>query len=267
MSDADAEELDAWVLGALLQMTSLMLREQRSHLSHMNAIGELCAQFRKGILALARELGADRAVAAVEAYHHLHPEAAKGPWHPEALTAMDTASWQQLYVNAEHDGSVGVVTISRESYNADVDAELNRAIDWLVAAGVERVVVTGDFHLATQMVGADTVEFFPALERESKGIEIAAAWSATARRLHDEFAVSVAFINGKRCLGGFLELMLHCHFVVAVDDASLGMPEVTLPVVPGMEGCHWPLRKVGSEQWPKEECIGKTKGHRRQVNE
>ena len=47
-----------------------------------------------------------------------------------------------------------------------------------------------------------------------------------------------------------LELLVHCHFVVAVDDAKLGMPEVTLPVVPGMEGCHWPFRKATPEQWP-----------------
>ena len=64
-------------------------------------------------------------------------------------------------------------------------------------------------------------------------------WSATARRLHDEFAVSVGVVNGKRCLGGMLELMMHCHVLIAVEGAQLGMPEVTLPVVPGMEGCHW----------------------------
>jgi hypothetical protein len=29
------------------------------------------------------------------------------------------------------------------------------------------------------------------------------------------------------------------------------MPEVTVPVVPGMEGCHWPFRKAGSGDWPK----------------
>ena len=29
------------------------------------------------------------------------------------------------------------------------------------------------------------------------------------------------------------------------------MPEVTLPVVPGMEGCHWPFRKARAEDWPK----------------
>jgi enoyl-CoA hydratase/carnithine racemase len=36
-----------------------------------------------------------------------------------------------------------------------------------------------------------------------------------------------------------------------VDGASLGMPEVTLPVVPGMEGCHWPLRKAKANDRPK----------------
>jgi enoyl-CoA hydratase/carnithine racemase len=158
---------------------------------------------------------------------------------------MDTPDWQQLYVNAEHDGTVGLVTISRESYNRDVDAELNRALDWLTAAKIDRVIVSGDFHLSTQMVGADTAEFYPALEREEAGEWIAAGWSRTARRLHADFAVSVGFVAGKRALGGMLELLAHCHFLVAIEGASLGFPEVTLPVVPGMEACHWPFRKVG----------------------
>jgi len=29
------------------------------------------------------------------------------------------------------------------------------------------------------------------------------------------------------------------------------MPEVTLPVVPGMEGCHWTFRKAARDQWPR----------------
>src|SRR5207237_5172974 len=56
---------------------------------------------------------------------------------------------------------------------------------------------------------------------------------------------------GKRCLGGMLELMIHCHHLVAVEDAQLGWPEVTLPVVPGMEGCHWPFRHAAPEHWPR----------------
>jgi enoyl-CoA hydratase/carnithine racemase len=247
----EEEEFRTWILGPLFQMASLMLHEERSHLSQLNSIGELCAQFRRGILALIREHGPAAVTATVEKYHRLHPEAAGGCWYPEVFDDTATPEWQQLYVNAEHDGQVGVVTIGRESYNSDVDRELHQALDWLKAAGVDAVIVTGDFHLATQMVGADTAEFFPALENTDEGIRIATEWSRTARRLADDFGVSVGFVNGKRCLGGFLELLMHCRYLVAVDSAVLGMPEVTLPVVPGMEGCHWPFRRTRPEHWPR----------------
>jgi enoyl-CoA hydratase/carnithine racemase len=200
---------------------------------------------------VARGAGADEVRGRVEAYHKVHPAAAASSWYPAVFDQMDQPEWQQLYVNAEHDGNVGVISISRESYNSDVDAELNRAIDWLKAAGIERVIVSGDFHLSTQMVGADTSEFYPALEKLEEGLRIATAWSRTARRLEDEFKTSVGFLNGKRCLGGMLELMLHCNYLVSVDSTDLGFPEVTLPVVPGMEGCHWPFRKSSPDDWPK----------------
>ncbi|MHC4274809.1 MAG: enoyl-CoA hydratase/isomerase family protein, partial [Planctomycetota bacterium] len=250
--DAEGEkDFEAWILGPMFQMTSLILHEQRAHLAHINAIGELCAQFRSGILAFIRARGAESVIKTVEAYHRLEPAAAGKAWHPGAFEAIGSPQWQQLYVNAEHDGTVGVVTISRESYNGDVDRELNRALDWLKAAGIERMILTGDFHLATQMVGADTSDFYPALEAEGEGRRVSGDWSRTARRLDDEFRTSVAFVNGKRCLGGMLELATHCHYLVAVEDAQLGMPEVTVPVVPGMEGCHWPFRKAASGDWPK----------------
>ncbi|MBU1318611.1 MAG: hypothetical protein KKG33_02310 [candidate division Zixibacteria bacterium] len=251
LGDDEEADFQSWILGPVIQMTSLMLHERRSHLSHINAIGELCAQFRPGILAYIRGLGADSAIKKVESYHTLHPEAAGCCWYPDAFSQIEGQEWQQLYVNAEHDGNVGVITIGRESYNSDVDAEVNRAIDWLLNDGIDRVIVTGDFHLASQMVGADTSEFFPALSKAEKGLQISSTWSRTARRFENKFKVSVGFINGKRCLGGFLELLLHCHYLVATEGSTLGMPEVTLPVVPGMEGCHWPFRKTRSEDWPK----------------
>jgi enoyl-CoA hydratase/carnithine racemase/3-hydroxyacyl-CoA dehydrogenase len=247
----DEERFTTWVGGAVMQMTALMVKEQRSHFAQINAIGELCAQFRQGVMAAIRELGADKAIACVQAYHQLHPAAAASAWHPEVFERIGEPEWQQLYVNAEHDGTVGVIAISRESYNHDVDAELNRAIDWLKAAGIDRVIVSGDFHLSTQMVGADTSEFFPALSDVAAGEAVSSAWSRTARRLHTEFATSVGVVTGKRCLGGMLELMTHCHFVLATDGTQLGFPEVTLPVVPGMEGCHWPFRKATEAQWPR----------------
>ncbi len=243
----EEEEFKTWVYGGLIHMTSLILHEKRAHLSHINSIGELCAQFRRGILSVIRTLGTEEAVRLAAGYHRLHPEAAKSAWYPDVFEHIYDPHWQQLYVNAEHDGTVGVITIGRESYNQDVNDELNRAIDWLKAAGIERVIVTGDFHLSTQLVGADTSDFFPGLENEEASFNISKSWSVTARRLHNEFKVSVGFINGKRCMGGCLELLMHCHYLIAYDNADLGMPEVTLPVVPGMEGCHWPFRKTDAE--------------------
>jgi len=248
----DEDSLRDWMFGPVFQMASLMLHERRAHLSHMNAIGELCAQFTRGVNAVIRDVGADGVIERVEAFHRLFPEAAGGgSWHPEAFEELDTPEWQQLYVNAEHDGSVGVVTISRESLNRDVIDELNRAVDWLKGEGIDKVILTGDFHLATQLVGADTTEFYPALADEDAGYALALYWSETARRFHDEFQVSVGFIGGKRCLGGMLELLMHCHYLVAADSAEVGMPEVTLPVMPGMEGCHWPFRKAAARDRPR----------------
>jgi enoyl-CoA hydratase/carnithine racemase len=248
---AGEEELRTWILGPLFQMTALMIHEQRSQLAQMNAIGEICAQFIGGLPLMMRQAGAENVIRTVEAYHRLHPAAAASPWHPGVLDRLDSPEWQQLYVNAEHDGQVGLITLGRESYSHEVDAELNRAIDWLKAQKIDRVIVSGDFHLAGQLVGADTTNFYPALVDPAKGIEISRRWSLTARRLHGEFATSVGFINGKRCLGGMLELLQHCHFVVALDSCDLGMPEVTLPVVPGMEGCHWVFRKTPPALWPR----------------
>lgn len=251
LDDSEHQEFRTRIMGPLFQMASLLLAEKRAHLSHINAIGELCAQFRHGILSEIRNLGAAATRKIVEDYHCLHPEAAQKAWHPDVFEKINDPDWQQLYVNAEHDGHIGIITISRESYNHDVDQELNRAIDWLKNSRIDRVIVTSDFHLSTQMIGADTNDFFPALEHMESGLQVSKTWSETARRLYKEFKLSVGFINGKRCLGGFLELMLHCHYLVAVEDADLGMPEVTLPVIPGMEGCHWPFRKTQSRDWPK----------------
>ncbi len=247
----DDEEFNAIIYGPLFQMTSLMLKENRADLPHMNMMGELCAQFTNGILATIRRQGADKVISTVKEYHKIHPEAGESAWYPEVFNDMGNPEWQFLYVNAEHDGNVGVITINRESLNWDVVDEMNRAIDYLKAEGIRNVIVTGDFHLSTQMVGADTQEFYPALKDENEGFRVASNWSKMARRLNDEFEVSVGFVNGKRCLGGMLELLMHCHYLVAEDGAQLGMPEVTLPVVPGMEGTHWAIRKAAAGDIPK----------------
>jgi len=76
LDDEEREVFKSWILGPLFQMTSLLVHESRGHFANLNAIGEVCAQFRKGVLAMAREAGADSVINTVEAYHALHPAAA-----------------------------------------------------------------------------------------------------------------------------------------------------------------------------------------------
>jgi 3-hydroxyacyl-CoA dehydrogenase len=56
----------------------------------------------------------------------------------------------------------------------------------------------------------------------------------------------VAAIAGV-CLGGGLELALGCHYRVAAPDASLGLPEVKLGLLPGAGGTQRLPRLIGLE--------------------
>ena len=55
----------------------------------------------------------------------------------------------------------------------------------------------------------------------------------------------VAALNGM-ALGGGLELVLRCHGAVAMANASLQLPEITLGIVPGIGAMAVPYRR-----WPK----------------
>ena len=57
----------------------------------------------------------------------------------------------------------------------------------------------------------------------------------------------VAALNGV-CMGGGLEIALACHYRVATPDASIGLPEVKLGLIPGAGGTQRLPRAIGAEK-------------------
>jgi enoyl-CoA hydratase/3-hydroxyacyl-CoA dehydrogenase len=71
----------------------------------------------------------------------------------------------------------------------------------------------------------------------------------------------VAAINGL-ALGGGLEIAVRCHRMVAVKNATLQFPEISLGILPGIGGCVVPYRKwpQGADLFHEMICLGKPLG-------
>ncbi len=141
---------------------------------------------------------------------------------------------------------VATVTVTRpkalNALNAAVFDELERAFTGLREdAEVRAIVVTGSGDKAF-VAGADIVEL------AELGPEAAQATSARGQGVFNLIERCgkpvVAAVNGF-ALGGGLELALACHVRVASDNARLGLPEVTLALIPGYGGTQRLARLVG----------------------
>lgn len=68
---------------------------------------------------------------------------------------------------------------------------------------------------------------------------------------------TISLIQGA-CLGGGLELVLSCDFRFATEDATFGLPETTLGIIPGAGGTQFLPRLVGAPNAKKMIYSGKS---------
>ncbi|QEE48712.1 enoyl-CoA hydratase [Flavobacterium alkalisoli] len=148
---------------------------------------------------------------------------------------------------AEQDNGLAVITINRPSklnaLNKATILELHEAFKALDAdKNVKVIIVTGSGEKAF-VAGADISEF--ADFNVTQGGELAAKGQELLFDFVQNLSTPViAAVNGF-ALGGGLELAMAAHFRVASDNAKMGLPEVSLGVIPGYGGTQRLPQLVG----------------------
>ena len=138
----------------------------------------------------------------------------------------------------EIDDYLAFITINRpkklNALNKETIAELHNAFRDLEEDSDIRVIVIIGSEDKAFVAGADISEF--ADFNMNKGSELAKIGQELLFDFIENLTTPViAAINGF-ALGGGLELAMSCHFRVASRNAKMGLPEVTLGLIPGYGG-------------------------------
>ena len=139
------------------------------------------------------------------------------------------------------------ITINRESklnaLNKLTLAELHVALsDAFNNPEVGGIILTGAGPKAF-VAGADISEFAD-LNTDEGRIFAQEGHHKVFDRMHNSEKPIIAAINGF-ALGGGLELAMACHIRIASENARLGLPEVTLGLIPGYGGTQRLTQLVG----------------------
>ena len=150
-----------------------------------------------------------------------------------------------LLVHLEND--ISIITIDRpkklNALNKETISELHHDIKEADAnKNVRAIILTGNGEKAF-VAGADISEF------ADFDVQQAAQLSREGQMLLFDFIENlstpvIAAVNGF-ALGGGLELAMAAHFRVASDNARMGLPEVSLGVIPGYGGTQRLAQLIG----------------------
>jgi len=142
---------------------------------------------------------------------------------------------------------IAELTINRpkqlNALNKETISEIHEALKGLRNDDSVRVVIITGSGEKSFVAGADIKEF--ADFSITEGTELAAQGQSSLFDYVENFSKPlIAAVNGF-ALGGGLELAMSAHIRIASDNAKLGLPEVTLGLIPGYGGTQRLAQLVG----------------------
>ncbi len=149
----------------------------------------------------------------------------------------------------EKRGNTGILTVNRpKALNAlnravleELDEFLSETID---GEHLRALVLTGSGEKAF-IAGADIAEMRPMSHLDM--LAFCDLGQRVTVLLETIDLVTIAAVNGY-ALGGGLEMALACDFIYASENAKLGVPEVSLGLIPGFGGTQRLTRAVGTRR-------------------
>jgi len=154
-------------------------------------------------------------------------------------------NYENLLISIEE--NIATITINRptklNALNKATISDLSKAIKILGKNDDVRVIILTGSGEKAFVAGADISEF--ANYTIIEGAQLAAEGQESLFDFIEGLKKPViAAINGF-ALGGGLELAMACHFRIASDNAKMGLPEVTLGLIPGYGGTQRLPQLVG----------------------
>lgn len=154
-------------------------------------------------------------------------------------------SFETLILDVEESG-VCILTVNRpdkmNALNNQVFEELDTALDHIKGSSeIKGVIVTGAGGKAF-VAGADIKELNTLGDSEAKKKSLRG--QRVFQKLEEMTIPVIAAVNGY-ALGGGCELAMACHIRIASKNALLGLPEVSLGLIPGYGGTQRLPKLVG----------------------
>lgn len=152
------------------------------------------------------------------------------------------------FLQSKIEGKSAIISLNRPPANAlskELLLELDEVLTELATNDDVRVVVLkgeGKFFCA----GADIREF-TTFSSQEKAYELARNGQKLMNKIEQYPKPVIASIHGA-ALGGGLELAMSCHIRLVAENAKLGLPELSLGIIPGFAGTQRLPRFVGSEK-------------------
>jgi len=147
----------------------------------------------------------------------------------------------------EDEGNIRLITINRpnqlNALNKDTIDELSSLLDETDSNSQIRAVILTGSGTKAFVAGADIKEF--ANFNVDQGADLARSGQEKLfNKVENLSKPVIAAVNGF-ALGGGLELAMSAHIRVASDNARMGLPEVSLGVIPGYGGTQRLAQLIG----------------------